>query len=255
MTENIRITQERKPRNNSPTTKPKVLNVLLPALAAACRIGPPGALANNLFVSSMGSSSIYRFETSIGAGSQNTFASSLANPFGLAFDGGGNLFAAGYGNGSIYKFNNTSGTLSSTPTTFASSLSSPTALTFDGNGNLFETDYGSGNIYQFTAGGSRSTFASGPTYSFGLAFESSGNLFVGDASIQRIVKFASGVPSTFASGLVSPEGLTFDSSGNLFVASYGGSIYEFLNTSGTLSSTPTTLASGLGHLNSQIGRA
>ena len=83
-----------------------------------------------------------------------------------------------------------------------------------------------------------------------MAFESSGNLFVGDASIQRVVKFASGVPSTFASGLVSPEGLTFDSSGNLFVASYGGSIYEFLNTSGTLSSTPTTLASGLGHLNS-----
>src|ERR1035441_8229405 len=142
MIERITMTQEGKPMNTLQTTRLTLVNVLAPALAAACLIGPSGALADNLFVSSLGSSSIYKFDTGIGAGSQSTFASSLANPFGLAFDGGGNLFAAGYGNGSIYKFNNTSGTLSSTPTTFASSLSSPTALAFDGNGNLFETDYG-----------------------------------------------------------------------------------------------------------------
>jgi sugar lactone lactonase YvrE len=55
-----------------------------------------------------------------------------------------------------------------------------------------------------------------------------------------------GVQSNFVSGLNRPLGLAFNCSGNLFVTDGGtGSIYEFTNLNGTLSSNLTLFASGL----------
>lgn len=73
--------------------------------------------------------------------------------------------------------------------------------------NLFEADFGAGSIDEFTPGGGS---------------------------------------STFASGLKHPSGLAFDSQGDLFVADEGtGDIYEYMNDSGMLNSSPIIFASGL----------
>ena len=74
------------------------------------------------------------------------------------------------------------------------------------------------------------------------------NLFVGSYGSQNIAEIPSGggSASVFASGLTYPTGFAFDSSGDLFAADQlGGEIYEYVNSGGTLSSTPVTIASGL----------
>ena len=76
------------------------------------------AQAQNLFAADYYSGNIYEYTP---GGVQSTFASGLADPFGLAFNSAGDLFVA------------------------------------DGN----EQPFPSGSIYEFTPGGARSTFASG----------------------------------------------------------------------------------------------
>ena len=226
------------------------IKLLWTAVAMAVCTGSPAARAEKLYVASTGYNSIYTFDTGIGAASKLTFASGLANPYGIAFDSNGNLFAAGAGNGSIYRFGSSNGMLSATPTTYATGLNNPIALAIDSTGNLFEADYGSGNIYKFT-NGIRSTLANGPHYSFGLAIDSQGNLFAGDASTHNIIKFTGNVPAVFAAG-IDCSGINFDSNGNLWVANFNGGIAKFSNSNGTLSSTPVTFATGLGHLDSLV---
>ena len=181
---------------------------------------------------------ILRF-TSAG-GTPGTFASNLANPKGIAFDGNGHLYVADATRGNIYRFNSIDGSQS---LTFASGLSSPVGLTFDATGNLFESDAGSGNIIKFsTVDGTRTTFASGVGAPAGLAFDSSGNLFVADFTGGAIYKFTpDGTRTTFASGLGFPAGLAIDSSNNVFEAdSESGTIFKF-----TPDGTRTTFATGL----------
>jgi sugar lactone lactonase YvrE len=73
------------------------------------------------------------------------------------------------------------------------------------------------------------------------------NLFVSDWRTGTIYKDTSGgVQSTFATGFSNLAGLAFDSAGDLFAVDQGvGKAYEFIDNSGTLSSTPTLIDSGL----------
>lgn len=73
------------------------------------------------------------------------------------------------------------------------------------------------------------------------------NLFVSCAGNGNIVEInPQGGQSVFATGLNTPNGLAFDSAGDLFVANEGsGTIDEFINNGGVLSSTPVLYASGL----------
>ncbi len=172
-------------------------------------------------------------------GTPNTFAPSLSNPKGLAFDGSGHVFAAAAGSGTILRFN----TIDGTATTFASGLSSPVGLTFDQTGNLFEADSGSGTIFKFsTADGTKTTFATGLGAPGGLAFDGNGNLFVADFAGGAIYKITpDGTKSTFATGLSLPAGLAVDSAGNVFEGDSGsGTIFKF-----TPAGTKTSFATGL----------
>ncbi len=185
-----------------------------------------------------GSGNIYKFTPT---GTRSTFASGLAGPNGLTFDGSGDLFEADSNSNNIYEF-----TPTGTRSTFASGLSFPRDLAFDRSGNLFESDVHSGDIYEFTPGGVRSTFASGLNSPEGLAFDGRGNLFETDASSGNIYEFTpSGTRSTFVSGLVAPGGLAFDGSGNLYVSSVNlGTIYEF-TPAGSQSTFGSSGSSGL----------
>jgi DNA-binding beta-propeller fold protein YncE len=188
--------------------------------------------AQNLFVGDQ--SNIYEYTPS---GVQSTFASGLAFPTGLAFDGVGDLFAAD-SSGTIYKF-----TPGGVQTTFASGLSDPYGLAFNSSGDLFEADYGSGTIYKFTPDGVRSTFASGLTGLYApstLAFNSSGVLFA--AANYVIFEFTpDGALSFFLPGLGKPSGLAFDSAGDLFESDFSsGNIYKF-----TPGGVRSTFASGM----------
>lgn len=169
----------------------------------------------------------------------NTFASSLSNPKGLAFDGNGHVYVAEAGHGDILRFT----TIDGTGTIFASGLSSPIGLTFDQAGNLLESDSGSSTIFKFsTVDGTRTTFATGVGAPAGLAFDGSGNLFVADFAGGIVYKITpDGTKSTFASGLSFPAGLAIDSANNVFEADSGsGTIFKF-----TPAGVKSTFASGL----------
>jgi sugar lactone lactonase YvrE len=194
------------------------------------------AHAQNLYVSvngPLGSSggSISEYTPT---GTQITFASSLEQPRGLAFDSSGNLFAGlTFSNpapqhAKIFKF----------PPRKHESVLGNAAHSFtqgvvtDGAGNVFalvqDGDFPIPcTIYKFAPDGTRTLFGSTPGQSFAIAFDNNGNLFAADAVNATIWKFTpDGTrtvfvgPSAFADETF-PVGLAFDIAGNLFVSTEG----------------------------------
>ena len=173
-------------------------------------------------------------------GVQSTFAASVVQPRGLAFDSTGNLFVAstgtdnnGFAVGSILEVM-AGGAVS----TFASGF--PTNfflqdIKFDSSGNLFVMGQNDSDpnlastIFEVTSAGGISTFGTLPGQGFGLAFDSTGDLFAADSGDQTIFEFTkAGMSSVFAgpSDFLTnegPIGLAFNSAGNLFAAAVDGS--------------------------------
>ncbi len=185
------------------------------------------AHASNVFVSDSGNGTIRQFDS---AGNESVFASGLANPTGLAFDGSGNLYVANSGGGTILRY-----TSSGTGSVFASGLNDPTGLAFDNNGNLYVANQGNGSILRFNSSGNASVFASGlgfnedPTY---LAFDNGGNLYV--STTHAIEKFNSGGnQSTVFSTWNFVYGLAADNNGDLYASlQNAGSIIRILGSGG-----------------------
>jgi streptogramin lyase len=173
----------------------------------------------------------------VGGGTPNTFATGLANPKGLVFDGTGRLFVADASAGTLVVFDG-----GGEGNTYATNLSSPVGVTFDPMGNLYVGEAGNGRITKIAVDGDRSTFASGLGSPAGIAFATNGNLFVADFTGGIIYQVTpTGTETTFATGLDFPAGLAFDTAGNLFVAdSESGSIFKF-----TPDGTRSTFATGL----------
>jgi hypothetical protein len=234
--------------------------VIVSASMCALVLLGQGAQAQNLFVGSVGGTSIVEFS----GGTQSTFATGLNSPAGLAFDASGDLFEAD-SSGNIYEWAG-AGT---TRTTFASGLDHPsymainqagdvfvningsavdefnpagsiistisgitssglTGLAFDSAGDLYVSTINGGGasagfITKITPGGVRSTFASGLNYPVGIAFNAAGDLFVANGNLSDTITeiTPTGSESTFASGLNQPTNLAFDKAGDLFVADQG----------------------------------
>jgi hypothetical protein len=210
--------------------------------------------SGDLFLSD-GGSFIFEFINTAGTLSPTPVYLSIdVYAYSLAFDSHDNLFVSDIasGDGNIYEFTNNAGTLSSTPAIFASGLyagglaflpvAPPPKLYVAGE--EFSYYPYTGSIYSFAppaGSGSQQTIASGLSFEpVGMAVDSQGNLFASDgiSNIYEIPK--NGVPVTFASGLNDPTGLAFDTNGDLYELDNGSfSVNEFINTAGTLSSTPT----------------
>jgi hypothetical protein len=167
--------------------------------------------------------------------------------YGMAFDSHDNLFVSDIaGSGNLYELTNNAGTLSSTPGIliggfYASSLAflpvaPPSKLYVAGDESIYSFAPPAGSASE------RTVASSLPFEPAGMAVDGQGNLFAsdGNSSIYEIPK--NGVPVVFASGLNDPTGLAFDTNGDLFESDMGSfSLNEFINTAGTLSSTPTPL--------------
>ena len=174
---------------------------------------------------------IYRYAPS---GVQNTIASGLSRPHGVALDRFANLFVASTTlNGTSYQ-----GTiLKITPLGVQSTFASLgpdlflVGLAIDRSDNVFAMALTTGanfasTIYKFTRDGVQSTFGSipSPSQSFGLAFDEAGNLLAADTFNQTVFKFApDGTRTVFVSPSAfdpdtGPAGLAFDRFGNLFVS-------------------------------------
>ena len=219
----------------------------------------------NLFASD-GVSAIYEIPKN---GVPVAFASGLNEPTGLAFDTNGDLFELDNGSFSVNEFTNNAGTLSSIPTLFPV-FAYGKILVFDHSGDLFVQE--SGYIAEYPNNrGTLSTQSITPPFPVdgipsGLVFDANGDLFIGypDGDYDEppyngvILEFVnnnsaawynggvlSSTPITIAT--VNVADLACDSNGNLYeVDGDDGNVYEFANNAGTLSSTRTLYASGLG---------
>jgi sugar lactone lactonase YvrE len=252
---------------------------------AAMLLAPRPARADRLLTGDYFGTILYEFDTSVGEFSKAVFCDQTEGVTGLIADGKGNLFESNYRTCTIYKFTpdgkhstfaildspgsamafDREGNLfvpyqwghridklspdGSTSSVFAADLPKPVQLDFNRQGDLFAADQDSGCVYKFDPyDGTRTTFATGLRSPIGLVFDRHGILFVADPPASIIYKYSTnGVRTTFARHLRSPCSLAFDRHGNLFMTDGSGSVFEFKNKGGTLATTPTLFASGLGH--------
>ena len=219
----------------------------------------------NLFASD-GNSAIYEIPKN---GVPVAFASGLNDPTGLAFDTNGDLYELDNGSFSVNEFINNAGTLSSIPIPFPV-FAYGKILVFDHSGDLFVQE--SGYIAEYAnIGGTLSIYAEEPPFTVdgipsGLVFDANGDLFIGypDGDYDEppyngvILEFVNNNSAAWYNGgvlsstpiniaTVNVADLACDSNGNLYeVDGDDGNVYEFANNAGTLSSTRTLYASGLG---------
>lgn len=236
--------------NNKSNAKSPGTTVFVLSAFFAMALASPCAKGDSLFVQAGGS--IFKFDTTIGAASKSTFASSVGGSVdSLAADSSGNVFAGTYaspgGYGFIEKFApNANGGL------YPYALFS-FGLTLDAKGNLFVDGETYPNqtavVYKFTPSTNQSVFASGSGLSVGgLAFDSNGTLWMANGGYGTVIKFATnGTHSTFVTlpgPSTYPRCVAFDTQGDLFVSdSAAGIVYEFTNNAGSLSSAVHPFAS------------
>jgi len=200
--------------------------------------------AGDLFVANQGNNTIEKF-TPNGVGS--VFANTAEQPWALAFNSAGNLFVASWSD-TIQEF-----TPQGVGSIFASNdLYLPLGIAFDSTGNLYAENVEQEATEEFTPGGAGSLFSDTPAIldATGLAIDGAGNLYETSGPGSALIKFLpNGVGSVFTTnGLADPWGAAFDSRGDLFVSNYGY-IEEFASTGGTLSTTGTVFATGVGGRN------
>jgi sugar lactone lactonase YvrE len=149
-------------------------------------------------------------------------------------------------------------------------LTTPEGITFDSFGNLYIADSGSNRIRMVNTNGIISTVAgngstnyngdvatnAGLSFPTGITCDGAGNVYIADTGNNRIrMVSTNGIITTVAGNggknytadggaatnvsLNAPMGVAFDAFGNLYIADTGNNRICMVNTSGTITTTPT----------------
>jgi sugar lactone lactonase YvrE len=184
-----------------------------------------------------------------------TSPSSLAAPYGIAFDKTGNLWAVDYYNNRILEYvppfhDKMNATLvigqydftSNSDGITSNTLNLPDAIAFDSKGNLWVTDSLNNRVlefsYPFSIGESATLVIGQKTYTtnfagitndslntpYGITFDSTGNLWVTDGNNARVLEyippFSSGMAASVVLGQTTFEGMHMGTSANMLAESY-----------------------------------
>lgn len=213
------------------------LRVLLVA-AMMQAMAPKAAVAQFLFVGSLGDSSVKRYDGRTGAFIETFVAPAsggLRDPEGLAMGPDGNLYVSSFGDvhaggrnyGAVLRYSGSTGALLGTfvPPNTNQQIGFE-GLQFGPDGNLYVTGWFTNSIlrYDGRTGAALGAFASGHEllnpYSF--TFGPEGDLYVASTKSNRILRY-SGATGAFIDTFVpsvpdNPNDLTFGPDGDLFVS-------------------------------------
>lgn len=189
---------------------------------------------------------------------QQTVASGVSLPSGVAVDAAGNIYIAAWGSSQVLKASPTA-TGYGPLTPIGSGWSAPALVAVDSDGNVFVAQYGRPDPMEFPPSqpqlielpangdgyGSPVTLPVSLYGPSGLYVDSNNNLYVADDNNGNVWKLqrngSSYAPATLVGNFANVYGIAVDLSGNIYVTkSNSGSMIE-ISTSGT----QTTIATGL----------
>lgn len=170
---------------------------------------------------------------------KSTFATDTSGPIGLARDSAGTVYCASIRGNAILKFSP-----AGNKTILASGIARPIGVAVDAAGNVYTGGFDSGIITKISPSGTKTTFATGLARPYGLVFDSAGNLLVAERAAGIISKITpAGAKSTFLAGLTAPFGLVFDTESNLYISEHDASQITKVTPEGVRSVFATDLKS------------
>ena len=231
------------------------------AIISVLLLGAGSVLADTLYITTTGDSTIKTYNTISGAEGTFTSGGKLAAPQQLAFDGKGVLYVASPNTSSVLEY---TGPGSVTAVTSSNFKPAGIAVTSSGD-TVYAGSYYANTIYSYDPADAAGTLApfistglNGPT---ALALSSEGtlanDLFVANAKGNDVLVYDAGgtLVSTFT-GFNSPYGLAFDGAGDLYVSNAGAGTVEEVPAALLTKGTSSLIAAAtLGGLNSPRGLA
>jgi streptogramin lyase len=215
----------------------------LALVAIACLSAP--ARADDLFVSSLLSDEVLRFDGATGSfisAFVPTGAGGLDGPQGIAFGLDGTLYVAAEYSHAIHKYDGATG---ASLGVLASGLAAPNDITFGPDGLLYYMDHGADRVRRYDVTSSTELapimLSDGTHHSHALTFGPDGLLYIGlldggPSTIRRLNPATltdMGTFATLAPGMAGIFGLEFLPGGDLIVTdSFAGSIRRFSGASG-----------------------
>ena len=151
-----------------------------------------------------------------------SWASTGANPRGIAIDAQGNVFTANNGSNSVTRI---SANGLSAGTFGGTTGASPESIAIDAQGNVF-TANSNGTVTRISASGSSTAQFGGSTGIFpkSIAIDAQGNVFTANYGGNSVTRISANGLSTaqFGGAITQPWGLALDRQGNVFTANFGG---------------------------------
>ena len=227
--------------------------------ASVALLAAAQALGGDLFVSSVGTDSVLRYNGATGAFVGTFTGAPAAFPEGVIFGPDGNLYVSGGVGDGVKRFNGSTGAfIDNFVPSHSGGLNGADGLTFGPDGNLYVVSFFTASVlrYNGSTGAFLGVFATHPALTFpeGLTFGPDGNLYVGSRGTASVLRF-NGVTGAFISvfvptasgGLSDPVELLFGHDGSLLVASEGtASVLRYNGTTGAF--LGAFVASGSGGL-------